>query len=395
MRIALKIAIRYLISVKGSTLLITLISFFGVFLSVCAILLTLGVFTGFQDSLKEKILSSAPHIIVSSSGFEDLNLFRRRIENIPEVVEVLPFTLYNAILVKEDRVQPVTIKAVSYKEKAFKDIVGSQLVSGKLKDLVIGKGIADVLGVFAGDSVILVSPMGIRTPTGFVPKTKEVKVGGVFQTGSYDRDFVIAYMRHREAKRFFKRGFKFDGLEVYIKDPYTAQEVKRKILETLGKKTLIVRSWIDLNRPLFNALQLEKLALFLILLLMVLVASFNITSLLFVKAREKVRDIAVLKTFGMKSADILRIFLLVGMTIGVVGSILGMAASFGIAYIINEYKIIRVPEEVYMMTHIPVHIKVTDLVAVFLGTLFLSFLSSLIPAMKASQENVVRVLRNE
>ena len=395
MRIALKIAIRYLISVKGSTLLITLISFFGVFLSVCAILLTLGVFTGFQDSLKEKILSSAPHIIVSSSGFEDLNLFRRRIENIPEVVEVLPFTLYNAILVKEDRVQPVTIKAVSYKEKAFKDIVGSQLVSGKLKGLVIGKGIADVLGVFAGDSVILVSPMGIRTPTGFVPKTKEVKVGGVFQTGSYDRDFVIAYMRHREAKRFFKRGFKFDGLEVYIKDPYTAQEVKRKILETLGKKTLIVRSWIDLNRPLFNALQLEKLALFLILLLMVLVASFNITSLLFVKAREKVRDIAVLKTFGMKSADILRIFLLVGMTIGVVGSILGMAASFGIAYIINEYKIIRVPEEVYMMTHIPVHIKVTDLVAVFLGTLFLSFLSSLIPAMKASQENVVRVLRNE
>ncbi len=395
MRIALKIAIRYLISVKGSTLLITLISFFGVFLSVCAILLTLGVFTGFQDSLKEKILSSAPHIIVSSSGFEDLNLFRRRIENIPEVVEVLPFTLYNAILVKEDRVQPVTIKAVSYKEKAFKDIVGSQLVSGKLKGLVIGKGIADVLGVFAGDNVILVSPMGIRTPTGFVPKTKEVKVGGVFQTGSYDRDFVIAYMRHREAKRFFKRGFKFDGLEVYIKDPYTAQEVKRKILETLGKKTLIVRSWIDLNRPLFNALQLEKLALFLILLLMVLVASFNITSLLFVKAREKVRDIAVLKTFGMKSADILRIFLLVGMTIGVVGSILGMAASFGIAYIINEYKIIRVPEEVYMMTHIPVHIKVTDLVAVFLGTLFLSFLSSLIPAMKASQENVVRVLRNE
>ena len=395
MRIALKIAIRYLISVKGSTLLITLISFFGVFLSVCAILLTLGVFTGFQDSLKEKILSSAPHIIVSSSGFEDLNLFRRRIENIPEVVEVLPFTLYNAILVKEDRVQPVTIKAVSYKEKAFKDIVGSQLVSGKLKGLVIGKGIADVLGVFAGDSVILVSPMGIRTPTGFVPKTKEVKVGGVFQTGSYDRDFVIAYMRHREAKRFFKRGFKFDGLEVYIKDPYTAQEVKRKILETLGKKTLIVRSWIDLNRPLFNALQLEKLALFLILLLMVLVASFNITSLLFVKAREKVRDIAVLKTFGMKSADILRIFLLVGMTIGVVGSILGMAASFGIAYLINEYKIIRVPEEVYMMTHIPVHIKATDLVAVFLGTLFLSFLSSLIPAMKASQENVVRVLRNE
>ena len=392
---ALKIAVRYLVSVRGSTLLITLISFFGVFLSVCAILLTLGVFTGFQDSLKEKILSSTPHIIVSSTGYEDLRNFVRRIENIPEVKEVLPFTLYNAILVKEDRVQPVTIKAVSYKEKAFRDIVGSQLVSGKLRDLVIGKGIADVLGVFVGDRVILVSPMGIRTPAGFVPKTKEVKVGGIFRTGSYDRDFVIAYMRHKEAKRFFKRGFKFDGLEVYIRDPYRAQEVKGIIMETLGVKGLIVRSWIDLNRPLFNALQLEKLALFLILLLMVLVASFNITSLLFVKAREKVRDIAVLKTFGMKSSDILRIFLLVGMTIGVVGAVLGIGASFGLAYLINEYRLIRVPEEVYMMSHIPVHIKITDLVAVFVGTLFLSFLSSLIPAMRASKENVVRVLRNE
>ncbi|MDQ7082951.1 MAG: ABC transporter permease [Aquificota bacterium] len=391
----LKIAIRYLVSVRGSTLLITLISFFGVFLSVCAILLTLGVFTGFQDSLKEKILSSAPHIIVSSTGYEDLKNFIRRIENIPEVKEVLPFTLYNAILVKEDRVQPVTIKAVNYREKAFKDIVGSQLVSGKLKDLVIGKGIADVLGVFVGDRVILVSPMGIRTPTGFVPKTREIKVGGIFHTGSYDRDFVIAYMRHEEAKRFFRRGFKFDGLEVYIEDPYRAQEVKRLIVETLGVKGLIVRSWIDLNRPLFNALQLEKLALFLILLLMVLVASFNITSLLFVKAREKVRDIAVLKTFGMKSSDILRIFLLVGMTIGVVGAVLGIGVSFGLAYLINEYRLIRVPEEVYMMSHIPVHIKTADLVAVFAGTLFLSFLSSLIPAVRASKENVVRVLRNE
>ncbi|MDQ7037878.1 MAG: ABC transporter permease [Aquificota bacterium] len=391
----LKIAIRYLVSVRGSTLLITLISFFGVFLSVCAILLTLGVFTGFQDSLKEKILSSTPHIIVSSTGYEDLKNFIRRIENIPEVKEVLPFTLYNAILVKEDRVQPVTIKAVNYREKAFKDIVGSQLVSGKLKDLVIGKGIADVLGVFVGDRVILVSPMGIRTPTGFVPKTREIKVGGIFHTGSYDRDFVIAYMRHEEAKRFFRRGFKFDGLEVYIEDPYRAQEVKRLIVETLGVKGLIVRSWIDLNRPLFNALQLEKLALFLILLLMVLVASFNITSLLFVKAREKVRDIAVLKTFGMKSSDILRIFLLVGMTIGVVGAVLGIGVSFGLAYLINEYRLIRVPEEVYMMSHIPVHIKTADLVAVFAGTLFLSFLSSLIPAVRASKENVVRVLRNE
>ncbi|WP_457599992.1 FtsX-like permease family protein [Hydrogenivirga sp.] len=395
MSLPLKIALRYLFSVKGSTLLITFISFFGVFLSVCAILLTLGVFTGFQDSLKEKILSTAPHVIVSVVGEANLKSIREKVEGVEGVRETLPFTLYSAILGKEDRLQPVTVKAVDYREKSFKELVGRYLIKGELKGMVIGKGVADVLGVSAGDRAVLIFPMGIRTPTGFIPKTREVLIGGVFQTGAYDRDFVIVYMREREAKRFFRRGFKFEGIEVYINDPYHAQEVKNRIEKAISNELILVRSWIDLNKPLFNALQLEKLALFLILLLMVLVASFNITSLLFVKSKEKVRDIAVLKTFGMKSKDVLRIFVSVGMTIGFVGAVLGIMVSFILAYFINEYKLIRVPEEVYMMSYIPVHIKPLDLIATFLGTLTLSFVSSLIPAFRAARENIVNILRNE
>jgi len=128
---------------------------------------------------------------------------------------------------------------------------------------------------------------------------------------------------------------------------------------------------------------------------MVLVASFNITSLLFVKSKEKIRDIAVLKTFGMGSGGILRIFITVGMTIGVAGALTGIGVSFALAYLINEYRLIRVPEEVYMMSHIPVHIDTFDLMATFAGTLALSFVSSLIPALRASRENIVSVLRNE
>ena len=395
MSLTLRIALRYLLSVKGSTLLITFISFFGVFLSVGAILLTLGVFTGFQDSLKEKILSTAPHVIVSVIGDADLREIRKDVERVEGVKETLPFILYSAILGKEDRLQPVTVKAVDFGEKAFKRLVGSHLVKGDLKGLVVGKGVADVLGVSAGDTAVLVFPMGIRTPTGFIPKTREVVIGGVFHTGAYDRDFVIVFMERREAKRFFRRGFKFEGLEVYLEDPYRAQEVKERIEKAVNNELILVRSWIDLNKPLFNALQLEKLALFLILLLMVLVASFNITSLLFVKSKEKIRDIAVLKTFGMKSGGILRIFVAVGLTIGFVGALLGVTASFVLAYFINEYRLIRVPEEVYMMSHIPVHIKPLDLVATFLGTLLLSFVSSLIPALRASRENIVNILRNE
>ena len=395
MSLTLRIALRYLLSVRGSTLLITLISFFGVFLSVSAILLTVGVFTGFQDSLKEKILSSAPHVVVSAVGEEDLEDIRRRIEEVPGVRGTLPFVLYSAILAKEDRVQPVTVKAVSYTEKVFRDMVGRHLVEGKLEDLVVGKGIADVLGVGAGEAAVLVFPTGIRTPTGFIPKTREVRIGGIFETGAYDRDFVIVFMKDAEARRFFKRGFRFEGIEVYVEDPYGVQEIKKEIERRVGEDLFLVRSWIDLNRPLFNALQLEKLALFLILLLMVLVASFNITSLLFVKSREKIRDIAVLKTFGMKSGGILRIFITVGMTIGVSGALTGIGVSFVLAYLINEYRLIRVPEEVYMMSYIPVHIDFLDLTATFAGTLVLSFVSSLIPALRASRENIVGVLRNE
>ncbi len=395
MSLHLRIALRYLISVKGSTLLITLISFFGVFLSVCAILLTLGVFTGFQDSLKEKILASAPHLIVSAVGDADPKEIEERVRGIPEVKEVLPFTLYSAILAKEERLQPITVKAVDYRDRAFKDLIGKYLVKGKLEDLVIGKGVADVLGVRVGETAVLVFPTGIRTPTGFIPKTKEVRIGGIFETGAYDRDFVIVFMKEREARKFFRRGFKFEGAEIYIRDPYRAQEVKEEVEKALRSNLYIVRSWIDLNKPLFNALQLEKLALFLILLLMVFVASFNITSLLFVKAKEKIRDIAVLKTFGMESSGIRRIFVSVGLTIGFLGALAGIVTSFLIAYFINEYKLIRVPEEVYMMSYIPVHIKTLDLIATFAGTLALSFISSLIPAVRASKENIVNILRNE
>lgn len=389
------LTLRYLLSVRGSTLLISLISLFGVFLGVSAIILTLGVFTGFQDTLKEKILSTTPHVIISNVGDTSLSNLRIKIQHLKEVKTAIPFTLYSAIMTKGENVQPVTVKAVDFYDPEFVETIGRYMEEGDIKDLIVGKGISEVLDLKVGSLAVLVSPMGIRTPTGFVPKTREVSIGGIFYTGTYDKDFVVVYMDRKEAKRFFKRGFKFEGIEVYLKNPYLAQEVKEKIKGLLGEELVVIRSWIDLNKPLFNALQLEKLALFLILLLMVLVGSFNITSLLFVKTKEKMRDIAVLKTFGMRTSDVQKIFVGVGMSIGFVGALLGIGMSYLVGFIINEYRLIRVPEEVYMMSHIPVHIELWDVVATFVGTMILSFLSSLIPARRASREKVVRVLRNE
>ena len=395
MSLHLRIALRYLISSRGSTLLITLIAFLGVFLGVCAILLTVGVFTGFQDSLRDKILANTPHIIVSILAEEDKERIKKVIKGTEGVIRAVPFVIYSGVLSYEGRIQPVTVKAVDYKDRDFRDMIKKHLKEGSLEGLVLGEGIAESLGVRVNDIVFLVSPTGIRTPTGFIPKTRRMRVGGIFATGTYDKDFVLVFMDVREARRFFKRGFSLEGIDVYVRDPYRVQEVKERLERSLKDDLIIVRSWIDLNKPLFNALQLEKLALFLILLLMVLIASFNITSLLFVKTKERTKDIAILKTFGMARGDILRIFLTVGLSIGTAGALTGTLVAFVAAYFINEYKLIRVPEEVYMMSYIPVHIKPKDAVMTFGGTLILSFIASLIPSVRASRENIVSILRNE
>jgi lipoprotein-releasing system permease protein len=395
MKLILKIALRYLVSAKGSTLLITGIAIAGVVLGVLAIVLTLGVFTGFQDQLREKLLFTSPHIIITSVGDSDLSSIQLRISGIEEVERIIPFTLYNAMLSKGDNVQPVTVKGVNFMDKDFRSLVESYMTKGDINGLVVGKGISEVLGLKPGDAVLLVSLFGIRTPTGIVPKTREASVGGIFYTGSYDKDFVLVFMDKREASKFFKRGIKLEGIEVYIRDPYMAQVVKEKIRRKLDKDFVIVRSWIDLNRSLFNALQLEKLALFIILFLMVLVASFNITSLLFVKSKEKIKDIAILKTYGMSVQDIRKIFFAVGVSIGIVGAVMGVLISYAVAFFVNRYKLIRVPEEVYMMSHIPINIEISDVLLTVVGTTLLSFLSSLLPALKASSEKVVDVLRGE
>ncbi|NPA33068.1 MAG: ABC transporter permease [Aquificae bacterium] len=393
MKLHAKIALRYLFASRGASLIITLMSFFGIYLGVLALLLTLGVFTGFQDELKEKILSRTPHIVITLYPDQKLPRIEKTLGELSEVKLRIHSKLYSAFISNGRTIQSVSVQSVDFNDEDFRLFI-EPFLEGELRELVVGKGIARMLGLEVGDEVKLVSPFGIRTPTGVLPRVGSFTVGGVFSTGSYEKDFAFVYMEKQKAEKFFKNDYSVNLTEVYLKDPYRAQEVKQKLISTLGEEVLI-RSWIDLNKALFNALELEKLGLFFILLLMVLVASFNITSLLFVKVKERVRDIAVFKTFGMRQRDILLIFLLVGMSISVVGMIAGTLSAYALSYFINEYKLIRVSEEVYMMSYIPVHIKLKDVLMVLVGTLLLSFLSSFVPSLRASREKVIEVLRKE
>ncbi len=381
-----KISLRYLISGRGSTNLVSLIALLGVSIGVAVLLLTMGVFSGFQRELKEKILSTTPHIIISL--LEPENSHESQIKELKEITEFYPVVLYQGIISKDGRLLSVGIKAM--REEDIRRIYKVQIKEG----IAVGVGLAGIMDIKSGQEVLLLSPMGQATPFGFIPKMKSFPVDGIFQKGVFDQDYATVVMTMEKAEELFSTHHQLFGYEVYIKDPYKAQEVRKKLEELLGPSAL-VRSWIDLNSALFNALQFEKVALSFVLMLMVLIASFNITSLLFMKVREKVRDIAILRTFGLRRRQVVLIFLLQGLILGSTGTLMGLLFSLVGKFLINQYKLIRVPSDIYFMDHIPAYFEIGDILFTLIGAFLLSLISSLLPAYRAGKESIVRVLKNE
>ena len=386
MRVLLRLSFRYLTSVKGSALLVSLIAFFGVALSVSAILLTMGAFSGFQKALKEKILAKSPHIIISLIEDGSYEEEEKRLRAISQIKELNYLVVYQGIISKDGRVQAVSVKAMKVQDV--------KKMGGTEGSILIGDGLAGLLGVDIGEEITLVSLFGTRTPFGFIPKVGHYKVAGLLKAGTFDQDYLTVIMTLEDAQKFFGESWQLKGYEVYLKDPYKAQEVKQEVEKIFGTRAF-VRSWIDLNQQLFNALQLEKVAIFFVLLLMATISSFNITSLLFMKVRDKVRDVAILRTYGFKSKDVMLTFLLQGLILGFGGASLGIVLAMVGQFLINEYRLIRVPSEVYLMDHIPSSIEVKDLAITFFVALFISLLASLAPSYRASKLSVVEILRKD
>ncbi len=378
MNLLIKLSLRYLLSVSGSALIISLIAFVGISLSVSAVLLTMGVFSGFQKALKEKILATTPHVIVSLLDSAYL-LKEDALKAIPEIKKAEYLVLYSGVISKEGRVQAVSVKGVR---------------NLKEEGILVGEGLADILNISKGQEITLISPLGIRTPLGFAPKVGQFRVAGFIKTGAFQQDYLTVLMSEGEAEKFFGDSWQMKGYEIYLRDPYKAQEVKEKV-EKVFSYHAIVRSWIDLNQQLFNALQLEKVAIFFVLLLMTTLSSFNITSLLFLKVRDKVRDIAVLRTYGFKKKDVMLTFLLQGLILGLGGILSGIVLALVGQFLINHYELIRVPAEVYLMDHIPCAIDHRDLAITFFVALFISLLASLAPSYRASKLSVVEILRKD
>ena len=404
----LLLAIRYLKSKRESSFIsiIAVISIIGVMAGVMSLIIVLSVMNGFRMDLLSKILGVNSHIMVLSleGGFGDYGKVESKLRNIKEVVAVTPF-IYSQVMIKGFNsssgailtgIEPETAqKVIAIKSMIKKgSLLGiKERVSG-IPGIILGTELSKKLTLFPGDIITLISAEGRLTPVGRVPNTKRFRVVGIFESGMYDYDASMAYVNLKEAQKFLDMGDKVTGIEVRIKDPRRSDKVAKKIQAMLGYP-FIVKDWKEMNKSLFSALKLEKMTMFVILTMIVLVGALNIISTLILMVTEKRRDIAILRTMGASSKKIMRIFMIQGLLVGITGTIMGLVSGLGICLLLKKYKFINLPADVYYISKLPVHVELSDVLLICIAAIVISFLSTIYPARHASRLDPVDTLRYE
>lgn len=404
------LALRYLKSKRKQTFvsMITLISVGGVALGVMALIIVLSVMSGFENDLRNKILGTNAHIFVlklGGKGLESPEQVLAQIKGVKNVVEASPFTMNQVMITSEDNVTGVVLRGIDPKNEGRVTDLTRNLKEGGLSGLtsggalgsgiILGRELARHLGISLGDPVNVVSPLGgIATPLGFMPKVKRFQVVGIFEVGMYEYDSSLAYISIPAAQDFFKMRSAVSGIEVKIDNIYQAKEVAARIQKQLGY-AYWTRDWMEMNRNLFSALKLERIAMFIILVLIVLVAAFNIISTLTMMVIEKGREIGILKSMGATARSIMAVFMLQGMVIGLVGTVLGCLLGYGACWALDTYKFIKLPGDVYYIDSLPVLMKGIDFLIVSLSALAISFLATLYPSRQAAKLDPVVAIRYE
>ncbi|MGH7389222.1 MAG: ABC transporter permease [Candidatus Rokuibacteriota bacterium] len=377
----------------------------GVFLGVAALILVLAVMTGFQDSIRDKIIEANPHLLVFGLGGGSLanpDAVAERLRGVPGVRVATPFVLQQALFTTEGGgAHGGLVRGVDLGAPAVQADLRAQLTTGSLAPaadgqpvILLGVELARTLGVVVGDHVTVISPKGALTAVGMVPKMRRYAVAGTVQVGMHEYDASIAYLALPVAREFAGLPAGVTGIEVKLTDPFDAKRVGARIGQEVGAGFWI-RDWMDMNRNLFAALQLEKLALFVIVTIIVLVAAFAIIGHLVLLVAEKRKEIGILKAVGASSGNVTTIFFAVGMTIGVVGTIAGSVVGLTLIWVQNTYKIIRLAGDVYQIDHLLMKLTWPDFLMIIGATLLLSFLATILPARRAGALAPVDVLRYE
>ncbi|MBE9545918.1 MAG: lipoprotein-releasing ABC transporter permease subunit [Proteobacteria bacterium] len=419
------IGLRYLRAKRKQTFvsIISFISIAGIFLGVAALIIVLAVMNGFETELRNKILGINSHIVLLEYGgsIRDYEKVMGEIEEVEGVVASTPLIYSQAMLKKGNRVSGVALRGLAI-ETATKVINLGKMKEGNIEYLsekargavklradlaslpgiVIGKELAKSLGVFLFETVRVMSPMGVSTPMGMVPRMKKFLVVGIFDSGFYEYDASLAFLSLKDCQKFLRMGDIVTGIEIKVDDIYKAGAIAKTIEKKLGHPYW-ARNWMQMNKNLFSALKLEKRVMFIILSLIVLVAAFNIICTLIMVVMEKNKDIAILKSMGATAKSIMKIFIFQGLITGAVGTILG--SIFGLTVALNleqislsveklfGFKIL--PQDVYYLSKLPSQVNYGDVLIIVVVTMLICFLSTIYPSLRASKLDPAEALRYE
>lgn len=388
---------------EGFISLISFLSVAGVILGVMALVVVIAVMSGAETEFRKRILGLEPHILVMNYGgsFKADAEQAEQIGKIPGVKGVSPILFGQAMIRTKRSFSGIMVRGITpetgaslikgFSPEALEKALAEPKEKKGFPGIILGRELANSIGVIEGDRVLLMSAATIISPMGQIPSMKQFVVRGTFESGMSEYDAMLAYARLGQVQSLVAAKGKISALGIWVDNIFDVKKLRRQQMEFI-QYPYYVRDWMDINQSLFSALKLEKTAMFVILTLIILVAAFNIASALIMMVMEKTKDIAVLKAMGATHAMIRNIFIIKGMIIGVLGTVIGTSAGVVVCSVLKKYEFIKLPEA-YPFSTLPVQLEYGDVALIAVSAVLICFLSTLYPSYKASRMDPVEAIR--
>jgi len=403
----LQIALRYLVA-KRRQVFISVISFvstLGVTVGVMALIISIALMTGLQEQMRDRILGASAHVYVwKPAGITDYQADINKLKGVAGVTAGAPAVPGKALITSPSRDAFITVMGIEPTLEAGVTDLGRSMTAGRVEDLIqkdpddfpgiiIGKDLASTLGVLPGEMVTLVSPQGTLSPMGVMPRQRRFRVAGTYKLGYFEFDQAYGFVNLDDGLRLAGAD-RVDHIELRVDDIYEAPRISEDIMATFGNE-YVAQDWADINRTLYSALLLEKIAMGIGIGLIVMVAALNIIASLILVVMEKTRDIAILKTMGASSRSIMLVFLLQGLIIGGVGTVAGGSLGVAACQVLDRYKLVKIPSDVYMVDYLPFTLLPWDVVIIVISAIVVCFFATLYPSRQAAKLDPAQALRYE